>query len=80
MVFFGASGPAPAADVKAIAAAVDAHYNHLRSLEAEFTELHNQDVRLPLEERFGTSLLIAVRPWVPHTFRKLQRTPAQKHF
>jgi len=31
---------AHAADVKALAAAVDAHYNHLRSLEAEFTELY----------------------------------------
>ena len=31
---------AGAADVKAIAAAVDAHYNHLRSLQAEFTELY----------------------------------------
>src|SRR3954469_22127252 len=29
-----------AEDVKAIAAAVDAHYNHLRTLEAEFTELY----------------------------------------
>src|SRR5579864_1263695 len=27
-------------DVKNLAAAVDAHYNHLRSLEAEFTELY----------------------------------------
>ena len=31
---------AGAADVKSTAAAVDAHYNHLRSLEAEFTELY----------------------------------------
>lgn len=31
---------ADAADVKTIAAAVDTHYNHLRSLEAEFTELY----------------------------------------
>jgi len=29
-----------AADVKSLAAAVDAHYNHLRSLEAAFTELY----------------------------------------
>lgn len=29
-----------ATDVKALAAAVDAHYNHLRSLEASFTELY----------------------------------------
>src|SRR6202158_4696224 len=28
-----------AADVKTMAAAVDAHYNHLRSLHAEFTEI-----------------------------------------
>jgi outer membrane lipoprotein carrier protein len=27
-------------DVKALAAAVDAHYNHLRALQAEFTELY----------------------------------------
>jgi outer membrane lipoprotein carrier protein len=31
---------APAADIKALAAAVDAHYNRLQSLEAEFTEIY----------------------------------------
>ncbi len=31
---------AHAADVKSLAAAVDAHYNHLRSLQAEFTEVY----------------------------------------
>ena len=31
---------AGATDVKALAAAVDAHYNHLRSLQAEFTQLY----------------------------------------
>jgi outer membrane lipoprotein carrier protein len=30
----------PTADVKTLAAAVDAHYNHLRSLQAEFTEIY----------------------------------------
>ena len=29
-----------AADIKTLAAAVDAHYNHLRSLQAEFTEVY----------------------------------------
>src|SRR5271166_3371882 len=29
-----------AADAKTVAAAVDAHYNHLRSLEADFTEVY----------------------------------------
>jgi len=36
----GACTAASAVDVKALAAAVDAHYNHLRSLEAEFTEVY----------------------------------------
>jgi outer membrane lipoprotein carrier protein len=35
------AGPSyPSVDLKAQAAAVDAHYNHLHSLEAEFTELY----------------------------------------
>ena len=29
-----------ASDIKSVAAAVDAHYNHLRTLEAEFTEVY----------------------------------------
>jgi outer membrane lipoprotein carrier protein len=32
------AGPSP--DVKGLAAAVDAHYNHLHSLQAQFTELY----------------------------------------
>ena len=35
-----AAASAQGADVKSIATAVDAHYNHLRTLEAEFTELY----------------------------------------
>ena len=35
-----AAGAAQAADVKSVAAAVDAHYNHLKSLEAQFTEIY----------------------------------------
>jgi outer membrane lipoprotein carrier protein len=34
------AGPARAADIKAVASAVDAHYNHLRTLRAEFTEIY----------------------------------------
>ena len=54
--------------------------HHMRRLGAEFTELHNQDVSLPLDERYGTSLLIAIRPWSPEAFLKLERKPAQKAF
>ena len=52
----------------------------MRRLGADFTELHNQDVALPLDERFGTSLLIAIRPWMPEMFKKLEREPVQKAF
>jgi outer membrane lipoprotein carrier protein len=37
---FAAPTPTSATDVKTLAAAVDAHYNHLRSLQAEFTEVY----------------------------------------
>ncbi len=36
IVLVGAAAP----DVKAIASAVDAHYNHLKTLEADFTEVY----------------------------------------
>jgi transcriptional regulator with XRE-family HTH domain len=52
----------------------------MRRLESEFTELHNQDAELPLEERSGTSLMVAMRPWAPEVFRKMQRKPPQKTF
>src|SRR5205823_1185131 len=40
LLFAATPGSMGAADVKAIANAIDAHYNHLRSLQAEFTEVY----------------------------------------
>lgn len=40
VLFASAAAATSTADVKAIAAAVDAHYNHLQSLAAEFTEIY----------------------------------------
>jgi len=40
LVFWAGLGGAAAPDVKSVAAAVDAHYNHLHTLEAQFTELY----------------------------------------
>jgi DNA-binding Xre family transcriptional regulator len=54
--------------------------NHIRRLCAELSELHNQDVALPLPERFGTSLLVALRPWAPDAFKKLRRGPGDTTF
>ena len=45
----------------------------MRRLREEFSELHHEDLGLPLDERAGTSLLIALRPWAPDAFQRLQR-------
>jgi outer membrane lipoprotein carrier protein len=62
-----------AANVKAIAAAVDAHYNHLRSLQAEFTEVY----RGAGMERTETGTL-----WLkkPGKMRWQYRSPREKLF
>jgi len=52
--------------------------NRMKRLSAEFSELHHQDLELPLSERSGTSLLVAMRPWLPESFRKLRRAPVKR--
>lgn len=49
-------------------------------LVAEFNELHAEDSGLPLQERFGSSLMIALRPWEFSYFRQLRRDPEGKVF
>jgi outer membrane lipoprotein carrier protein len=62
-----------AADVKTLAAAIDAHYNHLRSLQAEFTELYRGSGM----ERTETGTL-----WLkkPGKMRWEYRSPREKLF
>ena len=66
-------GAASAVDVKTEAAAVDAHYNHLRSLQAEFTELYRGSGM----ERTETGTL-----WLkkPGKMRWEYRSPREKLF
>jgi transcriptional regulator with XRE-family HTH domain len=52
--------------------------SRLRKLRAEFSELHYQDLGLPLAERFGTSMLLAARPWTPDSFKRFQRKSARR--
>ncbi len=63
----------PAVDLKTLAAAVDAHYNHLRSLEAEFTEVYRGSGM----ERTETGTL-----WLkkPGKMRWEYRSPREKLF
>ena len=49
-------------------------------LVTEFKELHDEDAGLPLEERFGSSLLVALRPWELEYFRQLRRGKEDKIF
>mgnify|MGYP001817076571 CR=1 FL=1 len=52
----------------------------MERLVAEFNELHDEDAGSPLEERFGTSILVALRPWEFGHFRALRRNPDAKQF
>ena len=52
----------------------------MERLLEEFSELHNEDAGLPLAERFGSSILLAMRPWELGFFRQLRRNPDEKVF
>lgn len=52
----------------------------LQKLLQEFTELHEGGVHAPEYTRFGTSLLIAMRPWEPKVFQALRREPDKRSF
>lgn len=52
----------------------------LEKLAAEFNRLHREDESRPLEERFGTSLVLAMRPWEAEVFAGLRRKPNTKTF
>jgi transcriptional regulator with XRE-family HTH domain len=52
--------------------------HRLRQVSAEFSDLHQQDLELPLAQRLGTSLLLAVRPWITEEFKKLARPDSKR--
>lgn len=45
----------------------------LRKVAAEFAQMHNDDVREPLKDRVGVSMLLAIRPWESSAFSDLRR-------
>ena len=57
---------------KASSAAV---VDRLKRVAREFSELHNDDVRLPLEQRSAMSVLVALRHWELAAFAELRRQP-----
>ena len=49
--------------------------NRLKRITREFSDLHNDDSRLPLGERSAMTLLVAVRHWQLQAFAELRRGP-----
>jgi len=47
--------------------------NKMQALAKEFTELHRQDARLPLDKRHNIGFMLALRPWDLEVFQPLQR-------
>mgnify|MGYP003333062918 CR=1 FL=1 len=45
----------------------------LEQLATEFDDLNRHDKRLPVTQRFGYSMVLAMRPWRPAVFERLQR-------
>lgn len=51
----------------------------LKRIAREFSELNNQDARLPLGERSAMSLLVAIRHWELAAFAELRRKRVTTH-
>jgi hypothetical protein len=52
----------------------------LNRLIEELTELHEECIDSPTEERFGTSFLLAMRSWEPAEFESMRRAPDARTF
>ncbi|MEQ5836712.1 helix-turn-helix transcriptional regulator [Marinobacter sp. NFXS9] len=50
----------------------------LRRLALDFRHCHQEDLSLPLDERYGMSLMLAIRPWEIGVFRDYRRPDAEK--
>lgn len=52
----------------------------IKRLAEDAHELRDDSDKLPLEERFGCSLIMAIRPREPKIFAELRRQPQPKTF
>ncbi|MGQ7248861.1 helix-turn-helix domain-containing protein [Halomonas sp. V046] len=53
-------------------------HQKLRRLALDFRHCHQEDLALPLEQRFGISMIVAVRPWEIAVFRRFRRAEKAK--
>ena len=49
----------------------------LKRVAHEFSEVHREELRLPLKERVPMSLVVAVRPWEMQAFAEMRRVPSR---
>jgi hypothetical protein len=59
--------------VRITRAAQEALVKRLEEVAREYNDQHSADARLPLDERHQISVLLAVRPWEPASFKALRR-------
>lgn len=52
----------------------------LERIAGDFRRLHQEDLHQPLQERFGTSLVVAMRPWELALFLRHRRPGTDKPF
>lgn len=52
----------------------------MEKLAQEFNMRHREDENLPLSQRFGTSMVLAMRPWEIQVFEEIRRKPNTKVF
>jgi hypothetical protein len=53
-------------------------HQSMERLAKEFDEIARADAKLPLNERFTTSLVVALRPWAFPPFAAFRRKPSGK--
>jgi len=52
----------------------------IQHLAQEMNDMNIESESLPLDQRFGTSLMMAIRPWEINVFEELRRTPDERVF
>lgn len=52
----------------------------IERLAHAFDEIHQEDAHTPIEQKFGTSLILAMRPWEIKLFEQFRRANTDKKF
>ena len=52
----------------------------LKKLSDEFHLLHREDEKLPLSDKFGTTVVVGMRLWEPEVFEAKRREPDRRKF